>query len=191
MRLAVSSSSVREVWSDRRGLCLSCDLRCISCSNCLKALCLFAPFLARFVHHSTIKFYLSGVRALYIEQGLPHPVQNCLHLQRVVRGIKRSQGFSSSNRLLITDNHILLIWKSLNLHLPDNCMFWAACTLGYFDFLRALSLQCLIWPASLLQFTWLCRIFQWMEPFHLLVCVSPSKRQRLTLFVRGLTCILA
>ena len=30
-------------------------------------LCLFATFLARFVHHSTIKVYLSGVRALHVE----------------------------------------------------------------------------------------------------------------------------
>ena len=100
-------------------------------------LCLFAPFLARFVHHSSIKVYLSGVRALHVEQGFPDPLQNCLRLQRVVRGIKRSQGSSSSNRLPITDTHMLLIWNSLNSHLPDHCMFWAAFTLGYFGFLRA------------------------------------------------------
>ena len=100
-------------------------------------LCLFATFLARFVPHSTIKVYLSGIRALHVEQGFPDPLQNCLRLQRVVRGIKRSQGSSSPNRLPITDSHMLLIWNSLNSHLPDHCMFWAACTLGYFGFLRA------------------------------------------------------
>lgn len=52
------------------------------------------------------------------------------------------------------------------------------------------SLQCPIWPASLLQFTWLCRILQWMEPRRRLVCVSPSRRQKLTLFIRGPTGIL-
>ena len=31
MRSAVSSSSVRDLWGDRRGLCFSCDLRYISC----------------------------------------------------------------------------------------------------------------------------------------------------------------
>ena len=30
-----------------------------------------------------------------------------------------------------------LFWQSLDLHLPDHCMFWAACSLGYFGFLRA------------------------------------------------------
>ena len=38
----------------------------------------------------------------------------------------------ASNRLPITDSHMLLIWKSL-----DHCMLWAACTLVYFGFLRA------------------------------------------------------
>ena len=39
--------------------------------------------------------------------------------------------------LPITDSHMLFIWKSLNMHLPEHCMFWAACTLGYFGFFRA------------------------------------------------------
>ena len=72
-------------------------------------LVLLATFLARFGHHLTIKVYLSRVRALYVEQGFPDTLQNCLLLQRVVRGIKRSQGSPSSNRLPITDSHMLLI----------------------------------------------------------------------------------
>lgn len=60
-------------------------------------LCLFATFLARFLHLSTIKVHLSGVCALNVEQGLQDPLQNC----PVVCGIKRSQGSSSSSRLRI------------------------------------------------------------------------------------------
>ena len=33
MRSAVSSSSVRDMWGDRRCLCFSCDLRCVSCGH--------------------------------------------------------------------------------------------------------------------------------------------------------------
>lgn len=51
-------------------------------------LCLFATFLAGFKHHPSIKVYLSGVRTLHVEQGFPDPLQNCLRLQWVVRGIK-------------------------------------------------------------------------------------------------------
>jgi len=32
---------------------------------------------------------------------------------------------------------MLVIWKSLDLQLPDHCMFWATCTLAYFGLLRA------------------------------------------------------
>ena len=60
-----------------------------------------------------------------------------LRLQRVIRGIKRTQGSPSSRPLPTTDDCMLVIWKSLNLQLPDHCMFWAACTLGYSGFLRS------------------------------------------------------
>ena len=100
-------------------------------------LCLFATFLAARIQHSSIKVYLSGIRALHIEQGFPNPLANCLRLQRVIRGIKRSQGSSSSSRLPITDDLMFVIWRSLDLRLPDHLMFWTACSLGYFGFLRA------------------------------------------------------
>jgi len=99
-------------------------------------LCLFAIFLAKRIQHSSIKVYLSGVRALHIEQGFPDPLANYLCLQRVVRSIKRCQGSSSSFHLPITDDLMLLIWQSLDLHLPDHLMFWAACSLAYFGFLH-------------------------------------------------------
>ena len=57
-------------------------------------LCLFATFLARSVIHSSIKVYLSAVRSLLIEEGFLYPLVNCLRLQRVVQGIKRTQGSS-------------------------------------------------------------------------------------------------
>ena len=55
-------------------------------------LCLFATFLAGSLQHSSIKVYLFGMRALHIKQGFADPLHNCLRLQRVIRGIKRTQG---------------------------------------------------------------------------------------------------
>ena len=57
----------------------------------------------------------------------------CLH--RVVWGIKRSHGSSSSMHLPITDNIMMVIWQSLKMACADHCMFWTACTVGYFGFL--------------------------------------------------------
>ena len=100
-------------------------------------LCLFVTFLARTLQHSSIKVYLSGIRALHIDQGFPDPLADCLRLPRVVRGIKHCQGTPSSTQLPITDDLMLIIWQSLYLSLLNHVMFWAACSLGYFSCLRA------------------------------------------------------
>ena len=100
-------------------------------------LCLFVSFLADSIQHSSIKVYLSAVRSLHIEQGFPDPLVNCLRLQRVLRGVKRSQGSPAARRLPITDSLHLVIHRALDLTNFDHCAFWAACMLGYFGFLRA------------------------------------------------------
>ena len=100
-------------------------------------LCSFVTHLAQSVCHATIKVYLSAVRALHIEQGFADPLVDCLRLQRVLRGIKRSKGDSRASRLPVTDSTLLIIFNSLDRSIPDHCMFWAACTLAYFGFLRS------------------------------------------------------
>ena len=64
-------------------------------------LCLFTTFSANNVQHSTIKVYLSAVRSLHIEQGFADPLVDCLRL-RVLRGIERTQGDTSSLCLPVT-----------------------------------------------------------------------------------------
>ena len=101
-------------------------------------LCLFATFLANSLRHSSIKVYLSAVRSLHVDKGFPDPLENCLRLQRVVRGIKRSQGSLPANpRLPISSNILRIIHSALDLTSFDDHMFWAACLLAYFGFLRS------------------------------------------------------
>lgn len=81
---------------------------------------------------------MSAVRALHIEQGFPDPLMDCHRLRRVIRGIKRCQGSPSvAQRLPVTDGILLTIYSSLDLTIQDHLMFWAACTVGYFGFLRS------------------------------------------------------
>ena len=95
-------------------------------------LCLVATFLAKSVQHSTIKIYLSMVHLLHIEQGFGDPLVDCLQLQPVLTGIKRTKGDTSSSCRLVTDGIMMVIFHALDLSLPDHCMFWPACTLAYF-----------------------------------------------------------
>ena len=117
-------------------------------------LCLFVSFLAELIQHSSIKVYLSAVRSLHIEQGFPDPLLNCLRLQRVLRGVKCSQGSPAPQRVPITDSLLLVIHRALDLKFFDHCAFWAACMLGYFGFLRAAEFTV---PNFLQLF-----IFQWL-----------------------------
>ena len=101
-------------------------------------LCLFATYLADSLQHPSIKVYLSAVQSLHVDQGFPDPLENCLRLQRVVRGIKRSQGaLSSRPRLPVSSNILRVIHSALDLNSFDDVMFWAACILAYFVFLRS------------------------------------------------------
>jgi len=104
-------------------------------------LCLFATFLAKRIQHSSIKVYLSSIRALHIEQGFPDPLANCLCCQRVVCGIKYCQGSSSSSRLPSTDDLMLLIWQSLGPRLSDHLKFLLPWVLWLFLHLRVHSAQ--------------------------------------------------
>lgn len=101
-------------------------------------LCLFATYLADTIKYSSVKVYLSAIRSMHIDAGFSDPLLNGFQLQRVVRGIKRSQGTSlSSKRLPVTVDILKLMHSHLSPILYDDVMFWSACTLAFFGFLRS------------------------------------------------------
>jgi len=65
------------------------------------------------------------------------PLVDCLQLQRVLCGIRRTQGSPGPSCLPITDHHMLIIHNSLSFAIQDHVMFWAASTLAYFEFLHS------------------------------------------------------
>ena len=153
-------------------------------------LCLFVTFLARTIKHYSIKVYLSGVRALHIDHGFPDPLINCLRLQRVVRGIKRCQGSSSSGRLPITDHLMLVIWQSLDLH-RITASFGQLVPLDILAFFVLLSLPFPICLASRRHSTWVSRTFQWICPQLHPACTSGSRARRLIHLGRAVSFTLA
>ena len=100
-------------------------------------LMLFTTHLSQTIKASSIKVYLAGVRSLHIENGFANPLSNCLRLERVIRGIKRSQGISTREWLPVTLTVLSRIRTVFNFECYDDVLFWAACCTGFFGFLRS------------------------------------------------------
>lgn len=100
-------------------------------------LILFVTHLAGSLKANSIKVYLAGVRSLHIEQGFSNPLENRLRLERVIRGIKRLQGSDKRDRHPVTINVLRKFERQITHTRYDDSMFWAACCLGFFGFLRS------------------------------------------------------
>ena len=98
---------------------------------------LFVSHLSESIKAESIKVYLAGVRSLHVEQGFPNPLENCLRLQRIVRGVKRLQGSEKRDRCPVTFNVLQKLQRQVVLTRYNDSMFWAACCLGFFGFLRS------------------------------------------------------
>jgi hypothetical protein len=88
--------------------------------------------------HITIKGYISAVRSLHVDAGLPFEVCNSPALQRVIRGIKRFQGDRDRKPKLPITLDIMLRLGLVAGDLSDieNAIFDAAKNLAWAGFLR-------------------------------------------------------
>ena len=147
----------------------------------------FAALLADNLHHSSIKVYLSAVRSLHIDNGLPDPLVNCLQQQHLLQGIKRVQGSSPPSRLLITVDLLQIIQRSLDLHFYDHVMLWAVCCLGFFGFLRAgeLTTNSLFDPSIHLAVSDIQQMRWWILPVFEFT-LSPVRRTHFALAVSSM-----
>ena len=87
---------------------------------------------------STLKVYLSAVRALHVQLGYPDPFKDRPRIPLVIKGLQRAKGMS--NRPLkqpITALCLHSIRLQLNFALFDDVTLWAACCTAFFGFLRA------------------------------------------------------
>lgn len=97
----------------------------------------FAAHLSQTIKAESIKVYLAGVRSLHLEHGLANPLSNCLRLERVLRGIKRTQGGATRQRLPVTLEILERFLLRLNLNKYEDALFWAACCTAFYGFLRS------------------------------------------------------
>ncbi len=93
---------------------------------------------------STLRVYLSAIRALHVQSGYPDPLINCLRIPLAIKGLRRSQSLNlkPAGKLPITALVLLSIKSNLNVSDPDDAMLWAACCTAFFGFLRAAEFTC-------------------------------------------------
>ena len=100
----------------------------------------YIAFLSESLQYTSIRKYLNIIRLLHIEAGLPNPLESSFGTDCLLRGIKREKGVHVTRKLPITPELLLSMRKILNLQTLEDIMFWSACLLGFFAFLRKSNL---------------------------------------------------
>ena len=111
----------------------------------------YIVFLARTLSTNSIPNYLNVVRLLHFQFGCPNPLEEPLFKHQktlLLRGIKRINGASISQKLPITPDVLYKILAVLNLNSSIDATFWAACLVAFFSFFRKSNLL----PASTAAF---------------------------------------
>ena len=101
--------------------------------------CRYAAYLARTHSPPSIRCYMSGVRHLHLE--FDHtPQTSDYHLTSVLKGIAVTKGTVPKQKLPITTDILLTLYKHLDLTDSFNLCFWSACLVGFFTFARKATL---------------------------------------------------
>lgn len=100
----------------------------------------YVAHLSEDLQFSSIAKYLNIIRLLHKEAGLPNPLLENFSLDCLLKGIKRDKGSNINRKLPILPEHLVSFKKHLNLSDIKDIMFWAACLLGFYAFLRKSNL---------------------------------------------------
>jgi len=92
--------------------------------------------LSQRLQYSSLKQYLNVVRILHEEAGLPNPVGQSWFLSSLLRGVKRCNGDPCKPKLPITATILCGIFQTLDFSKPGDIVFWSACLVAFFSFLR-------------------------------------------------------
>lgn len=101
-------------------------------------LMMFVSWLAQSLSPASVDVYLAAVRSYHIDWGFSDPTEKKPRLRRVLQGIHRSHVGSRAPRRPITRDLLCTIHRTLFRVDTgfDTVMFWSACSLAFYGFLR-------------------------------------------------------
>ena len=99
---------------------------------------MFVSWLAQSLSAASVDVYLAAVRSYHIDWGYSDPTENKPRLRRVLQGIRRAHGLARPHRRPIIRDILGSIHRILSISNSgfDSLMFWSACSLAFFGFLR-------------------------------------------------------
>lgn len=99
----------------------------------------YIAYLETKLTFSSLKQYLNIVRLIHVENNLPNPLKSW-HIQSLLSGCKRVLGNEVKPKLPMTLSLLEQIFKTIDLCSPFQLVFWAACLLAFYSFLRKSNL---------------------------------------------------
>jgi hypothetical protein len=100
----------------------------------------YIAYLEAKLAFTSIKQYLNIVRLIHLENGLPNPLKSSWYIQSLLSGCKRALGNQCKPKLPMTLTLLEKMFQVLDLASPFHLVFWAACLLALFSFLRKSNL---------------------------------------------------
>ena len=98
--------------------------------------CRYVAFLSDRLCFNSIRQYLSILRLLSLEAGLPNPLLEDWHLSTVLKGLKRELGAEVVKKSPVTLELLLRFRSVLSVHSSLDRVVWGAWLLMFFCFIR-------------------------------------------------------
>ena len=98
--------------------------------------CRYVAFLSDRLCFNSVRQYLSILRMLSLEAGLPNPLLEDWHLSTVLKGLKRELGAEVVKKSPVTPELLLRFRSVLSVHSSLDRAVWGACLLMFFCFIR-------------------------------------------------------
>ena len=97
----------------------------------------YAGYLSLSLSASSVPKYLTVIRLLHLEQGLPDPHVTMMHeVKSVLIGINKLKGLETRRVKPLTPQLFLRMAEVLDMSNLDNAMFLSACLVGFYGLLR-------------------------------------------------------